>query len=205
MGISGVTYFKGKPVPKFRKYPEYLKGTWSQATVFSDRGNSQTIQCIYKNDDNESGTLIISNFINNDYPQCWATLIIDGYDKDHYTAITDRFYTNPLYRRKNYLTSLSLIGYPMWCSFFNILPRLGPGYTEGTQAVAFSGSSLIASATKKRFNLNKKKIEEIVKVGMTPGELPQINMPAELVIYKDPVFPALFHSMSVWEPNDKKY
>lgn len=205
MGISGVRYFKGKPVPKFRRYPQYIKGTWAQYTVLTDKWNSQAIECLYKNDDNESGTIVMSYFINNDYPASWATIIIDGYDKDHYTAITDRFYTSPIHRKKKYIESLALIGYPIWCTFFNILPRLGPGYTQGTQAVALSGSSLIASATKKRFNLNRDKIEKIVKVGMTPGKLPEINMPAELVIYKDPIFPALFHSMSIWEPNDKKY
>lgn len=205
MGIYGVKYFKGKPVPKFRKYPDYIKGTWAQYTVLTDRGNSQAIECLYNNDDNESGTIIMSNFINNEYPASWATIIIDGYDKDHYTAITDRFYTSPIHRRKKYLESLALIGYPIWCTFFNILPRLGPGYTEGTQKMALSGSSLIASAAKKRFNLNSKKAEEIVKVGLKPGELPEINMPEELAPYRDPIFPALFHSMSIWEPNDKKY
>lgn len=205
MGISGAKYFDGKPIPSFRRYPKYIEGTWAQYTVFTDKGNSQAIECLYKNTDNESGTIVMSGFISNDYPVSWATIIIDGYDKDHYTAITDRFYTSPLHRKKKYMESLSLIGYPIWCSFFNILPRLGPGYTQGTQAVALSGLNMVAASAKKRFNLTGKKAEKVVKGGMTPGELPQINMPADLVIYKDPVFPALFHSMSVWEPNDKKY
>jgi len=205
MGLSGVKYFKGKPIPKFRRYPEYIKGTWSQYTVFMDKGNNLAIECLYKDNNNESGTIVMSNFINNDYPISWATIIIDGYDKDHYTAVTDRFYTNPLHRRKKYLESLALIGYPVWCTFFKILPRLGPGYTEGTQKMALSGLSMISSAAKKRIISNSNKAEKVVKGGLVEGLVPSINMPEELAVYKDPVFPALFHSISVWEPNDKKY
>jgi hypothetical protein len=200
MGIYGLSFYKGKAVPKYRKYPEYIKGTWAQYTILNDRINSKAIECLYLNDDREEGTIVMSNFINNDYPVAWGTIIIEGWKEDHYTAVIDRFYTSPPHRRKRFTYCLGLIGYPIWVTYYKILPRPGKMNTNATTNMILDGFALLESASKKRKSKNK---ESAIK--FDNWKEPEANIEHENVPYKDPILPALWHSMSIWEPDDKKF
>jgi hypothetical protein len=199
MGISGISFYKGEVIPKYRKYPKYLKGTWAQWTILNDRANSKAIECLYLNDDREEGTMVMSNFINNDYPEAWGTIIIEDWKNDHYPAVTDRFYTNPLHRRKRFSSSLGLVGYPIWITYYNILPRLGKSFTGNARDMILQAMSILESAGKKR---KSKSEHSAIKFGN--WEEPNVDVNHENLPYKDPILPALWHSMSIWEQDDKK-
>ena len=62
------------------------------------------------------------------------------------------------------------------------------------------GFALIESASKKRKSKNK---ESAIK--FDNWKEPEANIEHENVTYKDPILPALWHSMSIWEPDDKKF
>ena len=71
-------------------YPEILKNSWIQVTTFEDHPKIGYSIQVYKNTIHPSGTVIVSKYINSDYPDFYTTL-----DKD---VSADRVYTNPIYR-----------------------------------------------------------------------------------------------------------
>lgn len=199
-GFRGVIWYKGNIFPTFRRYPGYLSGSWVQWTVLNDRYGSRAIECLYFNNERPSGTAVFSHFINNSYPDSWASIIFAQYDKDKdcHIAFGDRFYTSPLKRRKRVNSSLSILGYSMFRFYYNVLVRQGGAHTQAGFDLQIKMTKLISFI--KRIDVSKP--EELDNI--MGGVQPQILLKAEHAPYKDPIMPAAWHSFSVWEQDDKK-
>lgn len=73
-------------------YPEELKGSWIQLTFLPDHPVLDGICCLYFNDKHPSGTVLFSEYIDNEYPDIYAT-----WDKDIYS---NRMLINPIIRNR---------------------------------------------------------------------------------------------------------
>lgn len=71
-------------------WPEVLNGYWMHLAKLDNHSSISYCGSLYKNDKYKSGTIIVSNYILNDYPDVYATL-----DKNNEL---NRVYTNPALR-----------------------------------------------------------------------------------------------------------
>ena len=71
-------------------WPEVLDGYWMHLAKLDNHSSISYCGSLYKNDKYKSGTIIVSNYILNDYPDVYATL-----DKNNEL---NRVYTNPALR-----------------------------------------------------------------------------------------------------------
>ena len=69
------------------KYPEKLNSYWIQITEFKKNNIIKYCVAFYKNKKYPSGTIIVSNYISNDYPDLYLTI-----DKN---LLANRVYTSP--------------------------------------------------------------------------------------------------------------
>lgn len=199
-GFRRVIWYKGHIFPTFKKYPDYLSGSWIQWTILNDRYGSRAIECVYSTPHHKPGTAVFSHFINNEYPDSWASIIFAQYDKnkDCHIAFGDRFYTVPDKRRKRINSSLAILGYSMFMFYYNVLVRQGGAHTQAGFDLQMKMTRLISFM--KRIDLSKP--EELDKI--MGGLKPQVLLESEHAPYKDPIMPAAWHSISIWEPDDKK-
>lgn len=73
-------------------FPKELQGCWIQITVLEGNPKVKYAVQVYKNQKHASGTIIVSKYINSDYPDFYTTL-------DEYVS-ADRVYTDPRYRNR---------------------------------------------------------------------------------------------------------
>ena len=84
----------GVATPSFSNYPKELGDSWVMVTFFKDNPAVSTAVCLYINNKYPKGTIVMSKYMMNDYPDMYYIL-----DK---TNTVTRFYTNPIYRRRGY-------------------------------------------------------------------------------------------------------
>jgi hypothetical protein len=145
MGFVGAKSTKGFIFPVFRKYPKYIKGSWIQWTLMQDIHGNRGIECLYLNNKNPSGTLIFSNFINNDYPTSWIDIlnIQDDKEKNCKDAVVNRVYCQPFYRRKKINISLAILGYTVWWAKYNVRVRQGLSASKAASNMQKQSAKLI--------------------------------------------------------------
>lgn len=199
-GFKRVIWYKNQIIPIFRRYPKYLNGSWIQWTMLNDRHGSRAIECVYVNSDHPEGTAVFSNFINNDYPASWATIIMGQYDENnkYHTAFGDRFYTSINHRRKRINSSLAILGYSIFLLYYNIMVKQGGAHTQAGFDLQMKMTRLMTFM--KRVDISKEEELSYIMGGVKPQVLIQSDNDA----YKDPIRPAGWHSMSIWDKDDKR-
>jgi hypothetical protein len=168
--------------------------------MLNDRYGSRAIECVYVNSDHPEGTAVFSNFINNDYPASWATIIMGQYDEKHnyHTAFGDRFYTSINYRRKRINSSVSILGYSIFLLYYNVMIKQGGAHTQAGFDLQMKMTKLLSFM--KRVDISKE--EELRSI--MGGIKPQILIQSDNDAYKDPIRPSGWHSMSIWDKDDKR-
>lgn len=84
----------GVATASFSQYPKEFGNSWVHVTLFDDHLTHAAIMCLYINDKYPNGTIIISKYIMNDYPDMHCTL--------NKNFEGERIYTNPTYRKRGY-------------------------------------------------------------------------------------------------------
>ena len=95
----------GVPTPSYSQYPSELDKSWIHVTFFEDHPKLAGVISIYKNDKYPTGTVIFSKHILNEYPDMYMTLNKGGATyatTEKNVVLSDRIYTNPVYRRRGY-------------------------------------------------------------------------------------------------------
>ena len=96
-------------IPIFSEFPKVFGNCWIQITTL-DHHRLKYVICFYFNDEYPTGTVIVSDYIRNDYGDIFITF----YDNNE----TDRIYINPKFRKQRLIV-------PAWCVirsvFFNTL------------------------------------------------------------------------------------
>jgi hypothetical protein len=199
MGFVGAKSTKGFIFPIFRKYPKYIKGSWIQWTLMQDVHGNRGIECLYLNNKNPSGTLIFSNFINNEYPTSWIDIlnIQDDKARNCKDAVVNRVYCQPYYRRKKINISLAILGYTVWWAKYNVRVRQGLSASKAASNMQKQSAKLILAL---KFKRSKNKKNENVVL----GESKEIILEQDLEHFKDPILPATWHSLRPYEktPNE---
>jgi hypothetical protein len=91
-----------KHITKIKHYPEELDGSWYCITVLENHPILHGMGSFYFNDEYPSGTLIVSNYIFDQYPDIYAT-----WDKDY---MSNRMFVSPKLRKSGKGKAVILAG-----------------------------------------------------------------------------------------------
>ena len=194
MGFYRTKRQNGFVFPLFRKYPDYIKGSWCQWTLCDDQYGHRALETLYLNNNQPSGTLIFSNFINNDYPTAWANIILTGHNKkdNYHTAVIDRLYCDPVHRRKKIGLSLAILGYTVFWGRYRIRVQQGKSATSTAYEMQTQAAESIM-LFKGKTRSSKKAMTEVI------GSSSEMKLDDDMGYTQDPMIPAVWHSIRTWE------
>lgn len=195
MGFYRIHRKGGFYFPLFRKYPDFLKGSWIQWTISNDIYGPRAIECVYTDNRHPSGTLIFSEFIDNTYPTVYANIDIRHYDneKEMHMAQIDRLYCNPLYRKNKLGSTLAIFGYTVFPVYYNICVQQGKTTTKIADKMQVDAANSILKLGGK-FNTSRKTKKDLVM-----GSSIEYSLPSEHDVRVNPLAPAVWHDFSVRE------
>lgn len=98
--ISGYKKVKEYSIPIFKSIPKEFENSWIKITKLNLE-KTKHVACFYFNDKYPSGTVIVSNKVDDSYPDIYVT-----FDKNNQA---ERLYINPLMRKKGYLHIVPLV------------------------------------------------------------------------------------------------
>jgi hypothetical protein len=75
--VIGFDSVDNKSIPIFSKFPDEFNGAWAHITPINN-GKISYLSTFYFNDQHPSGTVIVSDFILNSYPDMYNTFYLDG-------------------------------------------------------------------------------------------------------------------------------
>lgn len=100
-----IVYDNNKPIvfdPSINIYPEELFGSWFCFTQLDDHPILAGICSVYFNDQYPSGTIIVSNYILDEYPDIYAT-----WDKDY---MSNKMFVSPKLRKSGKGKNALIVG-----------------------------------------------------------------------------------------------
>jgi hypothetical protein len=100
-------------------YPEELSGSWVRLTVLENHPILAGLSCAYFNDEYPSGTVVVSNYISDTYPDIYATWHEDG--------TTSRLFVSPKLRNSGKGRAALIVGDQLVNRFFNRELQYGYG------------------------------------------------------------------------------
>jgi len=92
--ISGSFKYNEYTIPVFSKFPEVFGDCWIQITKLNHEYLKYVI-CFYFNDEYPTGTVIVSDYIRNDYGDIFITFF--------HNNESDRIYINPKFRKRRFI------------------------------------------------------------------------------------------------------
>jgi GNAT superfamily N-acetyltransferase len=154
------------------EYPEELAGSWVNYVFFDHQKPIDGIAIVYFNDKYPSGSVYVSDYILNDYPDVYATW---KKRDDSGDVFTDRMFVSPLYRNTGVGTAALSYGSKSLKTLFNknLQHKYGPE----------NGNRLFAHA------LNIDRIENDASVQETVGLAKEF--------YDQPIDPYIFFGKRV--------
>lgn len=153
-------------------YPDQLNGCWIQITKTKDHPKIEYSVQVYKNNIHPSGTIIVSNYINSNYPDFYTTL-----DKD---ISADRVYTDPRYRNLGTWKWLAVI---LRLFFYNNMNGLVTKVPSKRNFMAHSAYMKAKSI--------------LMETEMLPKE--KLELFGETKFPRDPIYPSVWYNKRVKE------
>lgn len=89
-------------IPKIKQYPEELSGSWFCFTQIDDHPILAGICSVYFNNNYPSGTMLVSNYILDEYPDIYAT-----WDKDY---MSNKMFVSPKLRKSGKGKNALIVG-----------------------------------------------------------------------------------------------
>lgn len=173
--IEKLEKINGISIPNFSDFPKQFDGFWIQITKIFNNKNS-FIACFYLNDDNPSGTVIVSDYLNSKYPDMYVSFYMDG--------LADRLYINPSLRKRGYLSIIPLV---LRTAFYH--------YQDG---FIVDGSDNRSDLADKAYSLAKNFLEEseLNNNPVSANSIYNIEPP------RDPIYPLIWYNQRVGGKND---
>lgn len=108
--IIGFESVDDKSIPIFSKFPDEYEGSWAHITPI-DNGKIKYVSTFYFNDQHPSGTVIVSDFILNSYPDMYHTFYLDGSG--------EKVYVSPKFRQKGFVIISAFVLRRIFYSYLN--------------------------------------------------------------------------------------
>lgn len=108
--IIGFEPVGDKSIPIFSKFPDEYEGSWAHITPVNN-GKVKYVSTFYFNDQHPSGTVIVSDFILNSYPDMYHTFYLDGSG--------EKVYVSPKFRQKGLVLISALLLIRIFYSYLN--------------------------------------------------------------------------------------
>lgn len=162
----------GVATPSFSQYPKEFGDSWIHVTLFDDHLTLAAIMCLYINDKHPPGTIIISKYMMNDYPDMHFT-----FNKNFEG---ERMYTNPVYRKRGYW---KLFGILMRSIFYNYNGTVLESTSNRALAVERAYLAMVKLAKQKDWVPNNGRMFN--------------HMGSEIEPPRDPAYPAVWYNQRV--------
>ncbi len=104
----------GVPLVSLSEYPSELGPSWIHA-CFVNQDTIKLSISLHKDNTYPAGTIIVSNFIRNKYPDMYT---LQKFENDSF--VSDRMYTNPIHRRLGYWKYLAALLRSVFYTNFNL-------------------------------------------------------------------------------------
>lgn len=170
-------YLEDKVFAVFNKYPKELQDSWVLITIFDEKNNLGGVCSLYINDQNPKGSILISNKINNMFPDAYIT-----FDKD---GSFNRIYTRPKYRNLGIMKNLGNVLKTIIYKKLNIYITTAKLHNPAGHEVMKSGISLSLGSNDKDDVVKSKYWKE-----------PNSIEPLEDMEYRDPCSPSYWHDIN---------
>lgn len=99
--MQNTVYLDNKVFLEFDQYPEELLNSWILVTLFDEKNYLGGVCSLYINNKFPSGTIIFSEFIDNDFPDAYVSWEKNGK--------FNRIYCSPKYRKSGVVTTLGAV------------------------------------------------------------------------------------------------
>jgi hypothetical protein len=173
--IIGFESVDNKSIPIFSKFPEEFKGAWVHITPINN-GKVSYLSTFYFNDHHPSGTIIVSDFILNSYPDMYNTFYLDG--------LAEKVYVSPRLRRKGFVGISALL-----------LRRVFYLYLNG---FLVDGSKDRAPFIEKAYIKTKKLLNEKIEENLPESAVSVYNTEPE----RDAVYPHIWYNQRIGGINE---
>ena len=162
-----------KVIFDFSSLPVQLKKMWAVITIIENHPLISFSLAIYKNDDYEEGTIIVSPYFYHKYPDLYAV----G-NKEYNTV---RIYTNPIHRRKSQWKIIALLFRSFFYSNLNIYSDIA----EDRSPLGQKAYLELKQEVKKMGNLDEKYFSTS---GIIKNDFDEEKIP------RDPCFPNVWYN-----------
>jgi hypothetical protein len=105
----------GISLVELSQYPSELGDSWIHASFINGSVINLSIS-MYKDNTYPKGAIIVSEFVSNKYPDMYTLQKIEGA-----SFVSDRMYTNPIYRRQGYWKYLAGLLRSVFYTNFNLV------------------------------------------------------------------------------------
>lgn len=175
--MQNTVYLDNKVFLEFDQYPEELLNSWILVTLFDEKNYLGGVCSLYINNKFPSGTIIFSEFIDNDFPDAYVSWEKNGK--------FNRIYCSPKYRKSGVVTTLGAVARTLVYFKTKVYLIISTDVTE------------IGLKTMKRGISNILQVKDIESIKDTEHWKDPENINKEIMLdYRDPVPPAHWHSES---------
>ena len=173
--IIGYESVNNKSIPIFSKFPDEFIGAWAHITPINN-GKVSYLSTFYFNDQHPSGTVIVSDFILNSYPDMYNTFYLDG--------LAEKVYVSPKLRQRGFVGISALL-----------LRRIFYSYVKG---FIVDGSRDRAPFIEKAYIKTKKLLNEEIEINLPESAVSVYNTEPE----RDAVYPHIWYNQRIGGKNE---
>lgn len=172
--IIDFEFINGKAIPIFSKFPDEFEGAWVHITPINNKKVSY-LATFYFNDEYPSGTVIISDYILNSYPDMYNTFYLDG--------LAEKVYVSPRLRKRGFVSIVAVVLRKVFYSYLN--------------GFIVDGSRDRAPYIEKAYIKTKTFLNEDVKPNLPESSVAVYNTEAE----RDAAYPHIWYNQRIGGSN----